>query len=314
MAQAAFIAGDWGTTNLRLSLCDATGVVLDSVTGPGVSHAAGRFETLFADLTSPWTERHGRLPAVLCGMVGSTIGWTNVPYVACPCAPERIADAMTALSEHAVHIAPGLSCRNRNQSPDVLRGEETQLLGAIRLQPDLARGLHLLCLPGTHTKWVVLEDGAVREFVTSVTGELFAVVNQHSVLVRGEGESADGDAAFQRAAEHVLQHPAAALPHLLFECRSRQVAGELTRADAPHFLSGLLIAHDVLSATRIFADAAAATSSVTLIGTPQLMRLHKRVLTNLRLRADCIDGTDASLAGLTFLYQTRVNKERASGT
>ncbi len=107
MGVAAFIAGDWGTTNLRLSLCDAAGVVLDSVDGPGVSRIAGDSRISFADLTAHGQKRHsGALPAVLCGMVGSTIGWINVPYVACPFAPERIADAMTALNHTRCTLPP----------------------------------------------------------------------------------------------------------------------------------------------------------------------------------------------------------------
>jgi len=310
MGTAAFIAGDWGTTHLRLTLCDAAGHVLETGNGPGVSQIQGRFAEVFAELTASWTREQGSLPAVLCGMVGSTIGWTNVPYVTCPSAPARIADAMAAVANGSVLIAPGLSCRNRHGAPDVLRGEETQILGALHLDNTLRTGQHLLCLPGTHTKWVVLEEGVVREFLTSVTGELFAVVNEHSVLIRSDS-STDPDAAaiFQAAIDHVQQYPDAALSQLLFECRSRQVMGQLSRAAAPHYLSGLLIAHDIAGACRIFADVLQSAGTVTLVGTPHLMELHARTFAGRSVRTTQVDGAHASLAGLAALYAHRSDRK-----
>jgi 2-dehydro-3-deoxygalactonokinase len=312
MAAPAFIAGDWGTTHLRLTLCDATGAPLDSVIGPGISQIQNEAAAAFAELIAPWCKQWRNLPSVLCGMVGSTIGWANVPYVSCPTAPERIADSMAEVAEGTVFIAPGLSCRNRHGAPDVMRGEETQILGALRLDASLQHGRHLLCLPGTHTKWTVLENGSVSEFLTSVTGELFAVVNQHSVLIRA-GDSVDptADATFQRALEQVKRFPDAALSHLLFECRSRQVMGELTRSAAPHFLSGLLIGQDVAAAKALFIDVLRSSATVAIIGTPQLTRLHAQALAAFDVPAREIDGAQASLAGLATLHAHRFAREGA---
>jgi 2-dehydro-3-deoxygalactonokinase len=310
LGTAAFIAGDWGTTHLRLALCAADGTVLETTSGPGIAQIDGEFSSLFARLIAPWTARQPDLPALLCGMVGSTLGWLNVPYVACPAQPDIIARSMAAIGESHVLIAPGLSCRNRHDAPDVMRGEETQILGAIDLEPSLSRGRHLLCLPGTHTKWVVLHDGVVREFLTSATGELFALVNQHSVLVRGREGEVDAVATFARALDHVKQFPQAALSHLLFECRSRQVTNELSAAAAPHFLSGLLIGQDVAAARTLFAEALQKTSRVVIVGTPQLMQLHSQALSAFGLSCVTIDGARAVLAGLTRLYHYRFGKER----
>jgi 2-dehydro-3-deoxygalactonokinase len=181
---AKFIAGDWGTSHLRLFLCDADGVAHDSNSGPGAAEVSGHFEDVFASSTAQWEELHGALPAVICGMVGSSIGWTEAPYVPCPAHPEQIAEACTALKGGRIQIVPGLSCRNRFNAPDLLRGEETQILGALAREDRLRQGRWLLCLPGTHTKWVVVEDGLVREFFTAPTGELFALLRDRSVLVR----------------------------------------------------------------------------------------------------------------------------------
>ena len=304
MSFEGFIAGDWGTSNLRLTLCDADGVPLEQVKGPGASQVQGRFDSAYAELIAPWTQRFGALDAVLCGMVGSTIGWKNVPYVACPARAPLIARSMTAIASARVYIAPGLSCRNRHSAPDVLRGEETQILGAVELDASLARGRHLLCLPGTHTKWVVLNDGVIEEFLTSATGEVFSIVNQHSVLVRSDAQPNEGSMqVFQQALEHVREFPQAALTHLLFECRSRQIAGELMRNDAPQFLSGLLIGQDVLRATQLFADILEGESSVVIVGTAQLIDLHRRAFALLEHEARSVDGEAASLAGLTALHR-----------
>src|SRR5262249_41381474 len=156
------------------------------------------------------------LPTILSGMVGSSFGWTQTGYVACPAQPDRIAAACVALREGRIHIVPGLSCRNRLQAPDVLRGEETQVLGALHLQPNLRAGQHLLCLPGTHTKWVVLDDGAITEFLTAPTGELFSVIQDHSVLVADRagavaGRMLDGGAGFERGLAEATRFPQAQL-------------------------------------------------------------------------------------------------------
>jgi 2-dehydro-3-deoxygalactonokinase len=306
MGSPAFIAGDWGTTHLRLALCDTDGEVLRGASGPGVAQVQGDFEATLAALTEPWLREHGSLPTILCGMVGSTIGWQNVPYVACPSRPTQIASAMTRIADRDVFIAPGLTCRNRHESPDVMRGEETQILGALRLQPELSGGTRFLCLPGTHTKWAVLENGVVRDFVTSVTGELFAIIRQHSVLVRTD-EVTDNGAAFDAAIDQVNRYQHASLSHLLFECRSRQLMSGLSPADAAHYLSGLLIADDVASALRMYRGTTTGPG-ITLIGAPSLTALYARVLAARSIEHAQIDGAQASLSGLTALHsllQTR---------
>ena len=312
MGDPAFIAGDWGTTNLRLVLADVDGNAVASVTGPGAAQSQSRFAAVFDDLTSPWTRKHGDVPAILCGMVGSTIGWMNVPYVPCPAPPRQIAHRMTRVNDRPIFIAPGLSCRNRFDAPDVMRGEETQILGALHSNAALQTGRQLLCLPGTHTKWVVLEDGVVREFLTSVTGELFAVINDHSVLVRAEGASSNAGASFETAIAHVQRYPQAALSQLLFECRSRQVLGELARDDAPGFLSGLIIGQDILAATRAFAKVLESGNGITVVANAQLTSLYRRACTALRIPMLDVDGANASLAGLTLLHSLRTGQSHGA--
>jgi 2-dehydro-3-deoxygalactonokinase len=301
---ASFIAGDWGTSHLRLFLCDAEGGVLDSQSGPGAADVGGRFAETFLDLTSGWDASQSGLPAVLCGMVGSNIGWSQAPYVACPAVPEDIADACVALRNGRVRIVPGLSCRNRFDAPDFLRGEETQILGAMTLASELRHGVHLLCLPGTHSKWVVISDGRVSEFLTAPTGELFALLRDYSVLVRKPPDlkTAFDGAAFRLALGRFNEFPQADVLHRLFECRSRPLSGEFATASADAYLSGLLIAADVAGALRALAPCIAARS-VYLIGDANLTELYAQALGLRGYRATQWEGGPASLAGLAKVHR-----------
>jgi 2-dehydro-3-deoxygalactonokinase len=308
MGGAHFVAGDWGTSNLRLFLCDYAGTPLDHKSGPGAAELGGtdgerRFAQTFDALTTPWRAANGELPAVLCGMVGSSIGWTHAPYVPCPALPEQIIDACTALRDGRIHIVPGVSCRNRFSAPDFMRGEETQILGALMQRPGLGRGTRLFCLPGTHTKWIVLADGVMRDFFTAPGGELFALLCEHSVLVRKpKGEGNTDLAAFQAGLARFNDFPNAQLLHRLFECRSRQLSGELAAQSADAYLSGLLIASDVQGALSSLTDAVA-ERSVCLIGTSQLMQLYALALQSHGFEASSLDGAAAALAGLARVQQ-----------
>jgi hypothetical protein len=119
MVGAKFIGGDWGTTHLRLFLCGHELKALDQLDGPGANRVCGAFEKALDSLIRPWTDRHGDLPIVLSGMVGSSIGWVRTPYLPCPVEPEQIAGACIALRGGRIHIVPGLSCRNALAAPDI---------------------------------------------------------------------------------------------------------------------------------------------------------------------------------------------------
>ncbi|HEY6452334.1 MAG TPA: 2-dehydro-3-deoxygalactonokinase [Steroidobacteraceae bacterium] len=300
MAAASFAAGDWGTSHLRLFLCEPDGTVLESADGPGAAAAGGRFASILEELLAPWRQRHGPLPAVLCGMVGSSIGWIEAPYVACPVRPEAIAGRCVSPGG-AVYVVPGLSCRNRFDAPDFLRGEETQILGALACDCALRRGRHLLCLPGTHTKWVVLQDGAVSEFLSAPAGELYGLLRDHSILVGDHAGPAGLAGAFEQGLMQFNRFPEAQLLHRLFECRARRLSGELAPQDAAAYLSGLLIASDVGGALGGLRDALSA-GTVHLIGAGDLMALYARALAAHDCAATQLEGTRASLVGLAHLH------------
>jgi 2-dehydro-3-deoxygalactonokinase len=304
MADASFIAGDWGTSHLRLFLCDADGQILERADAAGAAGTGGRFASIFDGLVAPWQQRRGPLPAVLCGMVGSSIGWVAAPYVPCPVVPEQLAAACVALRDGAVQIVPGVSCRNRFGAPDFMRGEETQILGALNIDPTMRRGPRLLCLPGTHTKWVMLQDGVIVEFLTAATGELFALLRDHSVLVQRDGaaDAVNGGAAFEQALARIGEYPQAQLLHLLFECRARRLTGELTSQAATAYLSGLLIASDIGGALRLLAPAGDARH-VHLIGDPQLTQLYALGLAAQHCSSSALEGGAAALAGLAQVHR-----------
>jgi 2-dehydro-3-deoxygalactonokinase len=184
-----------------------------------------------------------------------------------------------------------------------MRGEETQIAGALRSDPGLAAGRQLLCMPGTHTKWVSLKDGAVEQFQTALAGELFDILRRFSILVNADSmaEIAE-DGEFARALDQTRMFPDAELVHLLFEVRSRQLRGELKREDAAAYLSGLIIGRDVSGAKRLFQAELADISQVVVIGAPKLSALYAQALEVHDLISRRIDGETASLEGLKTLY------------
>jgi len=310
MTRAEFIAGDWGTTHLRLYLCDRDGTPLETASGPGAATAAGQFTAIFASATAAWDAQHGQLPTLLCGMVGSTIGWIQAPYVPCPARLEDIAEGCTPIETPRIRIVPGLSCQNRLAAPDFLRGEETQLLGALNLFEPLRQGQQLVCLPGTHTKWVTLNDGRVEDFLTAPTGELFAILRDHSVLARkppaASAQHTDATnldtIAFEKALTSVAQQPGTQILHRLFECRSRPLNHEFPAAAAAGYLSGLLIGSDVQGALRVLPKTNP-PSPVVLIGDPRLTKLYATACAAFGLHTHQVAGPAASLAGLTEIYR-----------
>lgn len=311
---AAFIAGDWGTSRLRLYLCDTANNVLETREARGAAAARGEHERVLEAETSAWQSSSGPLPAVLCGMVGSSIGWVQAPYLAAPADPQRLASASVSLRGGAVRIVPGVSCRNRLGAPDVMRGEETQILGALCLEPALRRGAHLLCLPGTHTKWVVVRDGAIAEFLTAPAGELFELLSRHSVLVGdAAAERSENESAFRAALARIQNLPQVELLHRLFEVRSRRLLGEIPEAHAASYMSGLLIGSDTAGAARLFAPEIAA-GKVCLIGSAELVRAYSMALESIAPGVQVIDGGAAALAGLAEIHRLLIEAaQRVAG-
>lgn len=253
------IALDWGTSNLRASLLGPGGAVLDRRSAPGGVMAVPerRFEAALRSLCGDWIDAH-RGPLLASGMIGSRQGWVEAPYLSCPATLDAAAARLVAVPLAAgatLHIVPGLVCTGADGQADVMRGEETQLWGA-----GLADG-EVCVLPGTHGKWAWTGvGGAVERFQTYMTGELHAVLVQHSILGRLMQPGAARPAAFADGARLGLAEHAH-LTHLIFAARTAGLMATRSADELPDFLSGMLIGAEVGSARRRGAPAA-----VTLLG------------------------------------------------
>ena len=297
---AAFIAGDWGTSNLRLALCDADGRPLEVRKGPGAADSRGKFAETLDGLATDWRERHGNLPVFLCGMVGSAFGWQEASYLPCPAEVYELADALVSPRAN-VHIVPGMKCTNPLGAPDVMRGEETQLLGAVALS-GIGAGKALVCMPGTHTKWVSIHGDSVQEFLTVPTGELFALLCEHSVLVRDKTTPVTHQAAdFERGLAESARHPEIPVLHKMFQARSLRLDKQLAPEGAASWMSGLLIGADVDCALRLFDEESLA--GVHIVGTSSLAAAYATALARVGRKAIAVDGEKTAFAGLGYLYR-----------
>ena len=258
-ATPALLALDWGTATLRAFLLGDEGVVLHARTTPhGLQAlpAAGiaGFEQALTVIAADWLDNWPQLPVVASGMVGSAHGWREAPYVRCP------AD-VGALAAHSVHvisstgtridIAPGVLLDEAGLIPDVMRGEEIQIAGAIAQNSELGARATLL-LPGTHAKWVSVEDGRITRFATYITGELFAVLREHSLLSRlMSANDAPAPAAARAAFVDGVHAARASLPgdfaRLLFSARTLGLTRRLHNDVLQDYLSGLLIGFEIVS-------------------------------------------------------------------
>ena len=242
MSEPAFIGVDWGTTSFRAWLADSEGHALAALPdGRGaLSLAAGEHEAYLGERLAAWP----RLPIYACGMVGAKQGWREAPYVSCPAGLAEIAAACVTIScdYGEVRIAPGVRGVDGAGAPDVMRGEETQLLGAG------ADGVYVL--PGTHSKWARVEGGRIVGFETFMTGEVFAVLKTHSVLGRMMAPSLPGE-GFARGVDAArgLARPGDLL-HAIFAARTFGLFDTLPPDQLGEYLSGLLIGAEVLAGAR----------------------------------------------------------------
>ena len=306
MTIAVFLAGDWGTTNLRVWALDADGLVVARREFPfGVAGLAkGEAARLLDEVVRPAFDP-ATLPVLLCGMAGSNLGVAPVPYLDCPARLEDLARGLI-WAGGGVQIAPGLRCQGAFSAPDVMRGEETQILGLLSMRQDLGigdAGRRLICLPGTHAKWVLAEGGQVLRFVTAMTGELFAVLRDHSVLCGAQTandpaeESGEASAAFDEGL--AAAGDGGALAARLFSTRARVVGGGAPAAGAASYLSGLLIGAEVAALWGLLG---AASLPVTLVGAEGLCSLYGRALTRRGVAYEVFDGEAAAVAGLFALW------------
>jgi 2-dehydro-3-deoxygalactonokinase len=298
-----FLAADWGTSNLRAWRLGADGTVKAVRRLPwGVAQLKpGEAVRKLNEELRPALGAED-LPAILCGMVGSAMGIAEAPYADCPAGAADIAQRLLQVDERTF-IVPGLRCARPDGYPDVIRGEETKVLGWLSLDPRRRTGDHVLCLPGTHGKWIRVKDGRIHDFMTCMSGELFALLSDNSVLKPGAPPS--DPAAFEDGLAYgVAEGP---LASRLFTVRARMVGprpGErLEGGKAASFLSGLLIGDETARLPQLLGLRPG--SSIGLMGERGLCDLYAPALSLQGLAVEESDAEQAVIAGLASLNGAR---------
>ena len=235
------IAVDWGTSSLRGARLDETGRVLEEKSAPlGILNVPnGDFAGVFAAQFSDWMTPAGAR-CLISGMAGSRQGWAEAPYAPCPAGPDELAQHLHWIERDRIALVPGLS-DTQGDVPDVMRGEEVQIFGAMRLAA-LSDGLFVL--PGTHSKWATVRGGRVMGFRTFMTGEVYGLFSQHSILARTlEADAPLEPAAFRRGV--VRAGNGEGLLHNAFGVRALALFDRLSPAESASYLSGLLIGEEL---------------------------------------------------------------------
>jgi len=293
--QAQLIALDWGTTSLRAYRLGENGRVLEQRSlSAGIMQlpsaprwVAGQmcsdgFELAFDEACGDWLDAQPGVPVIACGMVGSAQGWREAPYQQTPASVAALSAGLVQVRSlrHAdVHIIPGVI--QRSELPNVMRGEETQVLGILSaLSADEARRPLLIGLPGSHSKWVRAVDGRIVHFDTFMTGEVFAALSSHTILGRTMQRRDDFDlAAFDRGVSVAQSASGSAGPlSTIFSCRTLGLTGELAGTAQPDYLSGLLIGHEIAALAQMLNSDGASLPGVILIGSGALLERYQRAL------------------------------------
>jgi 2-dehydro-3-deoxygalactonokinase len=291
-APGAFVAVAWGTSSFRGWLMSADGEAMaESRGGEGMLHCAGGG---FAPALQHHLAKLGAsdaMPVLICGMAGARQGWAEAPYLKTPTRLDALHEGAIRIDAPGdIRILPGIA-QARIDRPDVMRGEETQLLGVTE-----QNFTGLVCIPGTHSKWIRIEGGHVVEFATYMTGELFSVISQHSILahaVETDGPSPADSGPFREGLATALAMPSG-LTASLFRLRAAQLLGFEQRADGAARLSGLLIGSEIADALHRHGR----PQSLRLIGAGYLGRLYEAALAAQGLDVTTVDAEQASRRGL----------------
>jgi 2-dehydro-3-deoxygalactonokinase len=282
------IAIDWGTSSFRAYRLGPDGTVQEKREAPlGIlqlkgAHFAGALESQVGD----W-EAAGESTILMSGMIGSRQGWSEAPYVECPAGAAELAARLHPVEWRGktLWIVPGLVVGRTTGVPDVMRGEETQLIGVLA---GLGTGNHTVCLPGTHSKWARIAGGRIASFRTHMTGEMFAVLKQHSILGRLMAEGPHDDTAFDAGLGRAGD--AGGLLYHLFGTRTRGLFDQLSATALASYLSGLLIGHELQAEST-------ASPIVHVLGSAHLTQRYVRALQRLGRKALALD-SDAVVTGL----------------
>ncbi|HKT98315.1 MAG TPA: 2-dehydro-3-deoxygalactonokinase [Paraburkholderia sp.] len=298
--RAALIALDWGTTSLRAYLFDATGQVLDTrISTAGIMNLPvpaeeGGFDAAFDEACGVWLAQASTLPVLAAGMVGSAQGWVQAPYVETPAGEDAlVAGIVKVRAACGVELAVVPGVLEPGALPNVMRGEETQIFGALgaRGSTDAASASEaavlaanqtaLIGLPGTHAKWVVVEGASIARFYTFMTGEVYAALTAHTILGRTMKRPVAPDtAAFLRGVTVAREHGSAGVLATAFSTRTLGLTDQLAADEQPDYLSGLLIGHELAGLEAVLSrrDVELAGCAPRLIGADALCERYRLAL------------------------------------
>ncbi len=291
--KADWIAVDWGTSNMRAWAMSASGTVLAEATSEQGMGQLSRdaFEPALLAVVREWID--GPTTVIACGMVGSRQGWVEAPYATVPCGtlPEGLVRAPTGHPDLNVYVIPGIKQTN---PADVMRGEETQISGFLARNPGWDG---VICLPGTHTKWVHVSAGEVVSFQTFMTGELFDTISKQTVLRHSIAADGWDDAAFVEGLAQGLSRPER-LAARLFSLRAKGLLDGMSGTAARAALSGLLIGAELAAAKPYWLG-----QQIAVIGDSGLAKLYVDALATQAAPATLVNAPAVTLAGLTVAYK-----------
>lgn len=289
-----FVAVDWGTSRLRAALVEDGRVAARAESASGIASLGGEgHRAAFDALCGPWLAAEPGLPVALAGMVGSREGWFPAPYVPCPAGPDEIAAALLPVDlgdGRPGWVVPGLLAADPD-GVDVMRGEETHLLGS-----GVAEGI--VCLPGTHCKWARMERGRIASFATFMTGEMHALLREHSMIGRPAAEPGD-PAGFALGLDHA--GGGRSTLNLLFRARAATVSGRMAATRLGPYLSGLLTGEEVAGALRLLG----APKVVTVVAGPARAALYRDALARRGIAVSEVDPQATLVAGLRRILARR---------
>ena len=254
LTRPGFVAIDWGSSRFRAYLVDITGNTLDQAeSDQGIFRCEkGAYENTLWHACKHWLQHKRKIPILMAGMTGSRDGWFETQYLPCPVSIHSLCDNIVQIPDlhsHPVYIVPGISVTSSSGLPDVIRGEETQIFGA--LDPSLRNNL-LVCVPGTHSKWIRVKNNQITRFSTFMTGEVFSVIQQCGSISSLLDECDFNKDTFLAGVD-VSQNKGGLLHHI-FSIRARVVSGQNGMNPDKNYLSGMLIGAEIKSALELYPD------------------------------------------------------------
>lgn len=288
------IACDWGSTNLRIFLLDGEGKILGKkFARRGILNVRkDRFQDALQFTAGDWLKKYPELPVIMSGMIGSRQGWIEVPYQHCPCNLNQLADnlrVVEALGRH-LWIVPGVDA-DSGKRYDVMRGEETQIAGVVSQQQ---KPRQMLCLPGTHSKWAIIEDSIITRFTTYMTGELFTLLARYSILSRLLTQKIHVEKIFIEGLNEAEQTDEWLAQ--IFQGRTKVLSRRLADTEVHSYLSGLLIGYEIKQGLKHYPEVL--QMPVGIVANERVARLYQIAFAKKNIHADIHDVDRVSTEGL----------------